>query len=167
MRVGAASDNRNNSLHAKFGAFFNGPLEAIEFENRYQQGEIYGLGCRCFFSEFELYSIFGNADDPPATNYGVSDNIEFAPHAGTQNADEVIRMIANQSGAISGDFIGNPSSSRHRVRVMTSTMSPSAAKAACPKTTQLARLNVVPFPSGEADQPATGTFLSSCRAGSA
>jgi hypothetical protein len=40
-------------------------------------------------------------------------NVEFFTDAGAEGADEMIRVLSNQGGAVSGDFIGNPAAAGH------------------------------------------------------
>ena len=46
-------------------------------------------------------------------DYGAGSDIEFLTYAGSQDADEMIGMVAGEGGMVAGDFIGDPSAAGH------------------------------------------------------
>ena len=76
VRIGTASDYRDNSRDSQLGAFLDGPLHAVELENGEQQGDVRGLRCGHFFAQFEFDSALFNGDDMTAPHHRPGGDIE-------------------------------------------------------------------------------------------
>ena len=63
MRVGAAGDHGNDSRDAEFGAFFDRPFHAVEFEDGEQESDVGRRQLGEFFAEFELDPAVGDLHD--------------------------------------------------------------------------------------------------------
>ena len=59
-------------------------------------------------------AIIGDRSDGSATNLVASGNIEFLANFRAQDASQMRRMFADQSGSVSGYFVGNPAAAGHK-----------------------------------------------------
>ena len=113
MRVGAAGDHRHNLRYTEFGAFFNGPLHAIKFENGEQEGDISGgIGTK-LLSQFKLHPSITDAGDFSVAHSGAGGNVEFLADAGTQGANQMVSVFTLQRGVSFRNFVGDPSAAGH------------------------------------------------------
>ena len=113
VRVGAAGDYGHDSRDSQFGAFLDRPFHAVELENGEQESDAGYGDHRNFFPEFELNSGVLDACDASAPHNGTGGDIEFLSYAGTQDADQMIGMIAGEGGVVAREFVGDPAASRH------------------------------------------------------
>ena len=113
VRIGAASNDRDNAGDTQFGAFLDRPLHAIEFEDGEQQRDVGDGGCGNFFPQFELDSALLDSHDASMADYGAGGDIEFLTDAGSQDADEMIGVFVGEGGMVARDFIGDPSAAGH------------------------------------------------------
>jgi hypothetical protein len=113
MRIRAARDERYDPRHSKFRALFDRPLHAVKFVYRENQGNISHTNCRNYLAQVKLDAVVFHQRDSPAANALPGGYIEIFSDASTQHADQVIRVLSNQCGAIPGDFVSNPAASGH------------------------------------------------------
>src|SRR5450755_249501 len=100
MGVCAAGVHGHDSRYALFRTFLDRPFHAIELEDGKQESDI---GDRChwhFFPKFELNPAVSNGDDASSPHYSTRGDIKFLPYASTQDADEMIGMVAGKSGVV-------------------------------------------------------------------
>ncbi len=116
--IRAPRDHRHNPLNAQLRTFLDRPLHPIKLKNRKQQRDLRHRDLRHrrrgnFLAQLKFNSPITNAHNPPAPHYCARRNIELLPHPRPQHANEMIRMIAREGGAIPRKFLGDPSSSCH------------------------------------------------------
>jgi hypothetical protein len=113
MFFGACGDYGNYPRDAELDAFFDGPVHAIEFEYRDRHSDFGGVGLLNDFAQLKFHAVRLNARNPATTHFSAAGNIELLANLGAQHLRQVTRVIAGQSGAVSGDFISNPSAASH------------------------------------------------------
>ena len=91
-----------------------------------------------FFAQFEFDSAVLDGHDASAADDGAGRNIEFLAHAGAQNADQMIGVLAGEGGAVARDFIGDPSAAGHGEGLQASGSSASFETAAARRRTSRA-----------------------------
>ena len=73
------------------------------------------------FAQFEFDPAVGDADDATAADAFDSCDVEFLPDACAKHVSKMLGVRTDQSGAIPGDFIGDPAAAGHdRVILMLS-----------------------------------------------
>jgi hypothetical protein len=100
MGFSTSCDYRDNSRHAQFGAFFNCPLHAIEFEDGNSDCDVAGFGLRQNCAKFEFDTVVVQGGNHPAAEFAAGGDVEFLSDAGTENLSEVAGMVPDERCAI-------------------------------------------------------------------
>src|SRR5437763_7621618 len=114
MAVGAASDNRYDLGYAQFGAFFDGPFHAIEFEDRKCKPHLRRWKGRLFFTKQKFDALVTDGSNCSATEGVAGSDVELLTDFSSQDAGEMKRMIAGYRGTIPVAFVSDPATAGHR-----------------------------------------------------
>jgi hypothetical protein len=76
--------------------------------------------------ECELHTIIRDERDGSAANFFAGRNVELLSHFGAQDASEMSRVVAHQSGRVSLYFVGDPAAACHEA-VLSSQLRPRAS----------------------------------------
>src|ERR1700730_7194988 len=113
MGLGSLGNHRNDDGSAQLRTFFNGPLHAIELEDRDQESQAWSGGGGNDFAQVKFDPALGDIRNMPAADIFTRANIEFLPNATAQHACEMVGVRTNQRGAIAGNFVGEPAAASH------------------------------------------------------
>src|SRR5258708_32825473 len=113
MGVRASRNYRHYPRDAKLGTFFNRPLHAIELEDSKDQCEFHHGRGGDFFSQFKFDAACAYGSNSPAMYVFARCNVELLSDSSPKRSHEMIGMLAQQEGAITGDFVGNEAAARH------------------------------------------------------
>src|ERR1700756_1051832 len=108
-------DQRDDTSRAQFRTFFDRPFHAIELKNGERERKTKRGAGGNFFSEFKFDTLVRNRRDAGAAYDTFSRNIEFLPNAGTENAGQMVGVLADEKASVAGYFIGDPATAGHKL----------------------------------------------------
>jgi hypothetical protein len=111
--IGAVGDERDNPTDAELGRLLDGPFHAIKLEDGEKQGDFNpGWGWN-FLGELKLDTVWRHRFDSAAANGLAGGDVEVFSDASSKYTDQVVGVLSDKSGPISGDFVGNPAAACH------------------------------------------------------
>ena len=113
MLLRAPGDDGHDARHAEFGSLFDGPLHAVEFEDREQQGDGQRRLGGDLFEEGEGYFFNADADDGGTIDEAVGDNVRVRAGLCSKDASEMSGLCADEACGGVGEGIGDPAASGH------------------------------------------------------
>jgi hypothetical protein len=115
MGLSALRGHRNDSAGAQFHTLLNGPLHAIELEDGKDEGQPDSRSGRNDFAELKLDPPGGDVGDTTAADTLTSHNVKFLPDPAAKHLREMLGVETDQSSAIAGDFVSDPTAAGHAV----------------------------------------------------
>ena len=113
MSIRSSRDDGYDLCDSEFCRFLDRPLHAIEFEDRYHHRKIERWPSGHRFAQLKLHAAVIDTDNLPHSDLTVGGDIELLPDLRAQYADQMLRVLTKQQGAVSMHFIGNPAAASH------------------------------------------------------
>src|SRR5204862_3283073 len=114
MSFSAAGTDRNDSGCAQFGALFDCPFHAIEFEYGENKRHMGSSGRGDFVPEREFNPVGVDAGNESATDAFSGSDFEFLSYAGAKYSGQVFSVFTGEGSAIAGNFVGDPAAAGHK-----------------------------------------------------
>ena len=101
MSIGSAGKHRNDFDDSEFGAFFDRPFHAVEFENGEEESDLDRRDLREFFTQVELHPVFVDVANPAPADGGTGRDVEFlAPDHAIENIPARFERNAGEVDAL-------------------------------------------------------------------